>query len=146
MEGQDGHKVQCGSYFKASGNNYLAEAAAILAALMNTPAQAHLDIWTDAKSLLDAIVRGPGSERDRIRAAGRPVITSIRRVLKARQSAGGTHRLRHVRSHTGGDSPQEIGNDEADRRANVERILARDQDGGKPFLFNEEMFIAEMKE
>ena len=41
---------------RASGNNYLSEMVALLAAILLMPENMNITIWTDAKSVVDSIV------------------------------------------------------------------------------------------
>ena len=136
-----GNRVEIGGYCKASGMNFLSEMMAILAALLSCPAQAHLVIWTDCLSAMQAIARDDAAERARIRAATRPVLTCIRRALRCRMELGASTTFHHIRSHTDGDSFEEKGNALADARANLERAAAVAQES-EPFLTGEEMFTA----
>ena len=136
-----GNWVGLGGYCKASGMNFLSEMTAILATLLSCPAQAHLDIWTDCLGGKQAIARDDSAERARIRAAARPVLTCIRRAIRCRSTLNARTSFHHIRSHTDGDSFEEVGNSMADTRANRERVEAVSC-RSVPFLTGEEMFTA----
>ena len=135
------YRAALGGYCKASGMNFLSEITSILATFLSCPAQADLDLWSDCKGAIQAIERDDSSERNRIRAAARPVLTSIRRALRCRAGLGSRTTLHHIRSHTNGDSFEEKGNALADVRANQERRAASSF-SSEPFLTGEEMFTA----
>jgi len=123
------------SWLKASGNNFLAELAGLLA----VPAQADVCVYTDSMACIQAVQRGDLAERKRIRAAARPMLTSLRRVVDART---GSLEFRYVRSHTTAATYEAAGNRIADEQANAGRAMGEDKRGG-PYLFNEERVIAE---
>ena len=124
---------------RASGSNYLAEAAALLAALLAVPAEFDVNICTDALSVKHSVERGlvmdwlagaltgtyAITQRSRVLTAARPVLNVIRAVLSAKRSRGGVVRLHHVYSHTGGHGFSARMNDRADALANGARIAAR---------------------
>ena len=104
--------------FRCSGNNFLAEALAVLTAILLMPQEARLIVHTDSMAVIGAVRRIRDCERARIRSAARPVITSIRRLLRARV---GAVEFRYVRAHTGGTDFESVGNRIADRAANEAR-------------------------
>lgn len=118
------------------GNNYLAEAVAVLYALVVTPASADLDIHTDSLSCVQAINstrdREAGQwqdfcatfhtpQRHRILTAARPVLSSIRAMIRDRP---GPTCLHWVRAHSGAADTHSVLNDAADRVANEARVAA----------------------
>ena len=132
--------VSIGSWFKCSGNNFLAEMCAIVAAVLAVPAQADVCIYTDSQSCIDAVARDDSAEKRRLRAAARPMVTTLRRLIRSRPGAVA---FTHVRSHSGKADFLSRGNDLADARANRERERAAvSGDRGQNFLFNEERVIA----
>jgi ribonuclease HI len=123
------------SYFacRASGNNYLAEALAGVAATLCVPSSVDLDLVTDAKSYMQALEKGHVrdwaqgtftksyalSQRARILCAARPVLRMARAVVCARR---GDTCVQHVRSHSGGTDFFSRMNDRADVLANKARL------------------------
>ena len=136
--------VESGGHVHPSGANFLAELTAVLAALVSIPAQADVEIVMDCMGGLGAIARDDYSERSRIRAACRAVLTSIRRAAMTRDMFQASPSLRHVHSHLGENTAAARGNQRADARANRERIEAIDLPY-VPFLQNEERYIAWIK-
>lgn len=158
----EGEEVVASSWMTRSGNNYNAELAAILAALTSCPESSHLTIFSDCLSGIQAIsrqdtsqwralraLRDSGSypdlvvhphvsEPERIRAGGRPFLTSIRKLIDKRS---GTVRLCHVRSHTGQQDAHSLGNERADAAANRARKSAPPR-SFHAFTWNEERIIA----
>jgi ribonuclease HI len=80
--------VSFGSWFKCSGNNFLAEMCAIVAAVLAVPAQADVCIYTDSQSCIDAVARDDSAEKRRLRAAARPMVTTLRRLIRSRSGQG----------------------------------------------------------
>ena len=107
--------VALGSYLKCSGNNFLAEMCALVAALMAVPAQATVRIFSDSLACIQAVCRDDTAAKRRIRAAARPMLTSLRRLMASRPGRVSFH---HVRAHTGGSDFASVAYDLADRRAN----------------------------
>jgi len=131
-----------GSWLKCSGNNFLAELCALVAAIKAVPSQANVKIYSDSLSCVQAIDRDDSAERRRLRAAARPMLTTLRRLLRSRS---GHVEFSHVRAHTGGQDFKSTGNSLADEKANIERKKAETAGfTGAPFLFNEERIIAFM--
>jgi hypothetical protein len=79
--------VVLGSYLKCSGNNFLAEMCALVAALMAVPAQATVRIFSDSLACIQAVCRDDTAAKRRIRAAARPMLTSLRRLMLHAQGA-----------------------------------------------------------
>jgi exonuclease III len=109
--------------FKANGNNFLAEAAAFLALLCLAPENVTLRFVTDSMAAMGSCLRDWKfvTDRQRITAAGRPLINTIRRLIGAR--SGGVF-FEHVRAHTRDQSHRSRMNAAADKHANVARIAA----------------------
>jgi hypothetical protein len=126
---------------KRSGGNYLAEATAILAALLSVPANADLAIWSDCLSAIQAVEKRNPCEAARLRMAARPVMTCIHRALRTRLALRARTQINHVYSHTESCSVQALGNRKADEQANLARLEAQDTPS-KPFLTGEERFTA----
>ena len=129
-----------GGHCKASGGSFLPEMTAILSTLLSVPVQADLRIVSDSMSSMAAILRSD-SERGRIRAAARPVLTCIRRALLTKGHFGAAVSYNHVFSHTSDSSFFARGNRLADARANDERKKASSK-RSVPFLDGEEGFTA----
>lgn len=97
---------------RASGNNFLAEVVAIIAALQLVPASAPVEVYSDSLAAIGAANRGriwdwlagvrtglyAVSQRARAVAAARPAMNMLRATMAARR---GTVVFRHVRAHTG---------------------------------------------
>jgi ribonuclease HI len=107
-----------GGGFRASFNNYLAEALGVLAVLLMVPANCKVTIWTDCLSLINALAKRFVAQGRQIREGARPVINMIRHVREARSAP---LVLLHVRSHTKESSRNSQGNDLADILANEAR-------------------------
>jgi hypothetical protein len=123
---------------RASGANYLAEMAAILAAILMAPTHANVTVHTDCRSALQAINRNRDRcwqevgapygasyhlpQRRRVVMACRPVLNLIRRAIQDRK---GTVTLVWIRAHTDGRDIHSRMNDIADREANRARIEAK---------------------
>lgn len=135
-----------------SGNNYLAEAVASLAAMLSIPSEADLTICTNSLSALQAAARDrvvdwstgeliPEYElpqRARILTAARPVLSMTRAVIWARK---GRTVIAHVRAHTGGSDIRSRMNERADQLANVARLLWKGRAADLPLdLYGEERF------
>jgi hypothetical protein len=112
---------------------------ALVAALMAVPAQATVRIFSDSLACIQAVCRDDTAAKRRIRAAARPMLTSLRRLMASRPGRVSFH---HVRAHTGGSDFASVANDLADRRANEERTRAAALGvWGKLYLYNEEQVI-----
>jgi exonuclease III len=125
------HEFQC----RASGNNYLAEMIALLAALQvvptNIPLTVHSDclagIYSANKRRCRNWRRGTYScnyalpQRARILSAARPVLNGIRAVIRGRTAPT---RLEFVRAHTGASNVHARMNQVADEGANRARCGA----------------------
>jgi ribonuclease HI len=126
---------------RASGNNYLAEMAALLAALQAVPSDVEVIVHTDCLSGIfsankrrcrdwarDLFLRNYAlPQRRRILCAARPILNGIRAVVGARSALT---RLDHVRSHSGALDVHSRMNQVADGEANRARCAAL----GKPSL------------
>jgi ribonuclease HI/exonuclease III len=117
---------------RASGNNHLAELCAIVSAIVMTPEDQGVRIWTDSQSCIDAINHARDRDSDgnfanryhlpqrkRILSAARPVMNNLRSLITART---GAIALTHVRAHSGGTDLHSRLNDSADRVANAARL------------------------
>jgi hypothetical protein len=134
------HPAVLGSYLKCSGNNFLAEMCALVAALLSVPAQSDVRLFSDSLGCIQAVHRDDTAEKRRIRAAARPMLTTLRRLLASRAGRVSFH---HVRAHTKGKDFHSVANGMADEAANAEREAAAAVNVyGTPFLYNEERVIA----
>ena len=129
-------------WLKCSGNNFLAEMCAIAAGLLAVPARARVCVFSDSLSCILAVRRDDTAEKRRLRAAARPMLSTLRRIIASRT---GEVTLEHVRAHTGASDFVSTANALADDLANKERCAAnRAGARGTPFVFNEERVIAGM--
>jgi ribonuclease HI len=117
------------------GNNYISEQIAILWALVLTPSEVDITIYTDSQSSIDAINSGRGrdpvtgeynnifhtSRRKKILNAGRAILNLQRAMISAR---GGQVHLIHVKAHTEGTDLDSRMNAAADTEANRARVAA----------------------
>jgi len=122
------HPLTIAFPFACSGNNFLAEVFAIVAAVVFTPAQHRLVVYTDSLAALLAIDYGRDidwlashaqdmpyrlnsytlTERKRILSAARPALSTLRRLISVRT---GRFLMRHVKAHTGAKSFEATHND-----------------------------------
>jgi hypothetical protein len=150
---QYGRSAVAGSGIKRSGTNYMAEMMGILAGILACPGQSTVHVHTDCLGGMQAVMRRDRttqfarlhelgladccvSEPERIRAGARPVLTSIRKVIDARQGVVNFH---HVRSHTLASDKHSYWNAVADKNANLYR--AKGGAGASTFLWNEERVV-----
>ena len=105
--------------------------------LQACPPNRRVSFHLDSLAALGALTVGHVSERRRVRAAGRPWLNSCRAIV-----INNRHNIsfQHVYSHSGGSSPEEVGNDQADHLANHFRIRGK-KTAPSPYLSNfEEAF------
>ena len=104
-----------GMIVRSDGNNFIAELAAAAIAVKACPESLSMSLRIDSLATIGAIQKGPLSERKRIRAAGRAWLNLCREDFARKK----LHiHLQHVSSHKGVQTPEQIGNDVADRLAN----------------------------
>jgi ribonuclease HI len=117
---------------RASGNNYLAEMIALLAALQAVPSNVPLSVHSDCLAgILSANKRRCRDwargvfldeyalpQRRRILSAARPVLNGIRAAIRCRDAPT---RLEFVRAHTGASNQHALMNQRADEEANRAR-------------------------
>jgi hypothetical protein len=108
-----------GAVIRTDGNNFIAELAAAAIVAKAFPRNLEVLLRIDSMATIGAISKGPVSERKRIRAAGRAWLNFSRLEFL---EIGHRIRVQHVRSHTGSQSVEQVGNDNADRLANKFRI------------------------
>jgi hypothetical protein len=118
-----------GCVVRTDGNNFIAELAAAAIVAKARPRNFSLLLRIDSMATIGAIAKGPVSERKRIRAAGRAWLNfSQTEFLEI-----GRHiEVEHIRSHTGSQTVEQIGNDNADRLANMFRLQG---ESSKPALY-----------
>lgn len=95
------------------GNNYIAEYAAACVAIALVPPNCPLRLIEDNQGAVASQLSNP-SERKRIRSSARAWRNTFGLIMESRTA--GT-KIEHVRSHTGGNSFEELGNQAADRVA-----------------------------
>ena len=124
---------------RASGNNYLAECMAVRVVLQMVPVNVPLLLYSDALSVIQELVtpRWHVSERKRLRAAARPVVRSIQRLLACREASTV---MAHVPSHLTRPCLAVMGNNLADHLANKARKAGQHQQCPE-LLFNEERVL-----
>jgi hypothetical protein len=104
---------------RTDGNNFIAELAAAAITIKAVPPSLPLLLRIDSMATIGAITKGPVSERKRIRAAGRAWLNFSRSEFSDKMK---DISVVHVSSHTGTQTPEQIGNDAADRIANKFRL------------------------
>ena len=123
---------------RADGNNFIPEVAAISCMIKALPPDISMTLRSDSLAAIGAISKGRVSERRRVRAPGRPWLNFCREdLLQKRASIN----LEHVSSHKGLQSPEQIGNDLADKLANCFRTLGEGIPPVKYFMSAEEPFV-----
>ena len=104
-----------GLIVRTDGNNFIAEMAAAAAVVKACPTSVQLVLRIDSMATIGAITKGTVSERRRVRAAGRAWMNLCRNDFIEKQEK---IRIEHVSSHKGSVTPEQVGNDMADRLAN----------------------------
>jgi hypothetical protein len=118
-----------GCVVRTDGNNFIAELAAAAIMAKARPASLALLLRIDSMATIGAIAKGPVSERKRIRAAGRAWLNFSRTEFL---EIGRHIEVEHIRSHTGSQTVEQVGNDNADRLANMFRLQGEAE---KPALY-----------
>ena len=108
-----------GAVIRTDGNNFIAELAAAAIVAKACPRNLPILIRIDSMATIGAISKGPVSEWKRIRAAGRAWLSFSRSDFS---QIGRTIMVEHVRSHTGSQTVEQVGNDNADQLANKFRL------------------------
>ena len=103
-----------GALVRTDGNNFIAELAAAAIVAKACPRNLPILIRIDSMATIGAISKGPVSERKRIRAAGRAWLNFSRSEFS---QIGRTIMVEHVRSHTGSQTVEQVGNNNADQLA-----------------------------
>jgi len=104
----------------ADGNNYLAEAAAIICALETIPSFLNIRLYTDALSFLSATITfEEKTHREKIRTSARSFLRRFHELCNDRQ---GSVRMQHVRSHSNCKDYFSRGNNVADIECNKARL------------------------
>lgn len=134
--------VEVSQPFKASGNNFAAELAAILIALRLTPVNHPIDIHTDSQACVWVMKRELTFQPERkwLRTAARPIVRSIWKILQERTAPTSTT---WIPSHTDDMSEHAQGNRLADELANRARENAyKNNTQNKEYMWNEERVVA----
>ena len=121
-----------GFIVRSDGNNFIAELAAAAVVLKACPTDLPVTLRIDSMATIGALSKGTVSERKRIRAAGRAWLNYCRTEIREK-----CFLLEHVSSHTGSQSPEQKGNDAADRMANKFRLHG-ESIGPVPYLISSE--------
>jgi len=124
-------------------DNYVAELAAIHAALRSIPVNVNLVIHTDSLSAVQSIrstLRAP-EHTNYLRKAGRPYVRAVCHTIAARRAHGATTNILHVRAHTGGRDTPSIGNAAADRMAKWQAWEDEEPDSAMNLMHNENAYV-----
>ena len=97
---------------RSDGNNFIPELAAAAIIIKPLPQSLPLILRMDSTAAISAISKGALSERKRICAAGRPWLNFCRKDFLDKSSR---IKIEHVSSHMGDETPEQIGNNTADR-------------------------------
>jgi hypothetical protein len=127
--------VHCG-LSPSAGANYSGEGLGILVALVSIAINVDITIYSDCKSMIDAIRNPPLSETKRFSKGSRAILRTILHVLATRLEHGATTSLVWVAAHTGADDFHSRGNAFADLVAGA---VSADDEPPQPFLLNEEL-------
>src|SRR5271154_5385673 len=97
-----------------SDNNFVAEMAAATVVIKALPPDRTLTLYIDSMAAIQAMEKGPVSERKRIKMQGRAWKSFLVPTLAEKR-----HQIciLHVKAHSGLGSPQQEGNDQADKIA-----------------------------
>ena len=109
-----------GLVVRSDGNNFIAELAAAAIVVKACPSNLPLLLRIDSLAAIGAISKGTVSERKRVRASGRAWLNFSRAKFLEKLP---TIRIEHVSSHKGTATPEQVGNDNADRLANKFRLI-----------------------
>src|ERR1044071_727304 len=130
-----------GGTVRSDGNNFVAEMAAatvgIKAHTHTLPPNRILTIYVDSVAAIQALEQGLISERKRIKAQGRAWKSFIRPTIAEKR-----HHISifHVKAHSGLESPEQQGNDCADKMAKKFMNLAESMDPLPYFTTAEEKY------
>ena len=108
-----------GLVVRTDGNNFIAEMAAAALVTKACPPYLQLLLRIDSMATIGAITKGIVSERRRVRAAGRAWLNLCRSDFVEKE---GNIKIEHISSHKGTGTPEQVGNDAADRLANSFRL------------------------
>jgi exonuclease III len=122
-----------------TGNNYSVECAGVLSALLDARIDEDVAIYTDCQAHVHAQSHANITHRHRCRSGSRAYNTTIRKVIKARQVAGGCCQITYVPAHTGGTDIHSRANAVADRLAKSARHMY--QGTCSPFTYNDEQVL-----
>jgi len=100
---------------RSDSNNFVAEMAAATVVIVALPPSRKVTLYVDSMATIQALGNlGPTSERRRIKSQGRAWKNFIRTRKKERNNE---IVIRHIKSHEDIVTPQQQGNDHADRLA-----------------------------
>ena len=102
---------------RTDGNNYVAEAAALVCTLVITPVNYDLTAHIDSTAVIGGSNPQLVSDRRRQRKAARPLINLARRIINFRRATGVDTEIVHVKAHTGNHDTHSVFNDIADSYA-----------------------------
>ena len=99
---------------RSDGNNFVAEMAAATVIIKALPSDRTLTLHIDSMATIQTLEKGPVSERKRIKMQGRAWKSFLVPTLAEKR-----HQIciLHVKAHSGLGSPQQEGNDQADKIA-----------------------------
>lgn len=140
-KGQDDRMHCTSGGLRTDRNNYLAEMAGILAALIIAPSNSEVIIKSDSQAAIATLSRKKVTERERIRCPGRAFVTTIQKLIVARRAPTS---FQYVRAHTEQDHEDAKINDIADKSAKEARMLVEEIDMPY-FSMNEETVIADIE-
>ena len=128
-----------GGIVRSDGNNFIAEMAAASVVIGALPLNRKMTMYIDSTATIQALAEGPVSERKRIKMQGRAWKSFLKTTsaIKHRQ----IHTI-HVKSHEDTKSPEQRGNDHADKMA--KKFMSQSQ-SAQPlpyFTKEEEKFLA----
>ena len=99
---------------RSDGNNFVAEMAAATVVIKALPPDRTLTLYIDSMAAIQSLEQGPVSERKRIKMQGRAWKSFLKTTLAEKRPQ---ICILHVKSHSGLGSPQQQGNDQADKIA-----------------------------
>jgi ribonuclease HI len=128
-----------GGAVRSDGNNFVAEMAAATVVIKALPLDRTLTLHIDSMAAIQSLEQGPVSERKRIKMQGRAWKSFLKTTLaEKRQQIC----ILHVKSHSGLGSPQQQGNDQADKIAKNFMSQAEKLGPLPYFIAAEEHFLA----
>ena len=127
-----------GGIVRSDGNNFVAEMAAATVLLKALPPNRTVTMHIDSMATIQALGEGLISERKRVKAQGRAWKSFIRPTIAERK-----HQISivHVKSHSGTVSPEQQGNDCADKMAKKFMIQGEKLEPLPYFTIGEEKYL-----